>query len=91
MSFSEILDAIMLYNWGTFHCDRQADTGYFEGTGTRECTPHASDYNPQDWRLDMGEMLRLVQLFNSPYYRPCDDGEDGFCPADERPIIVLPE
>lgn len=51
----------------------------------RDCCPHGSDYNPDapDWRIDLTELLRLVQFFNSSGYHPCpgEDSEDGFCPG----------
>jgi hypothetical protein len=41
----------------------------------------SSDYNPQDWAIDLSELLRLIQFFNSGGYYACpDDGtEDGYC------------
>ena len=40
--------------------------------------PHHSDYNPQDWRISLSELLRLVQLYNSSGYHPDPEQEDGF-------------
>jgi len=44
-----------------------------------DCELHDSDYNPPDWTINMSELLRIIQLFRSPGYYPCIDGEDGFC------------
>jgi hypothetical protein len=45
------------------------------------CAPHASDYNPQDWRINLSELLRVIQFFNSGgyHYCPTEGTEDGYC------------
>ena len=56
----------------------ETETGE-SGTGNSEgCMPHHSDYNPQDWRISLSELLRLVQLYNSSGYHPDPEQEDGF-------------
>ncbi len=44
-----------------------------------DCALHSSDYYPPDWSVNMSELLRAIQLFRSPGYHACPDGEDGFC------------
>ncbi len=80
---TEMLRVIQFYNSDGFHCDPESEDGYAPGPGSTDCLPHASDYAPQDWRLNLTEMLRTIQLYNSGGYRPCpDDGtEDGYCPG----------
>ncbi len=77
----ELLRAIQLYNSGEFHCDPENDEdGFAIGAGDQSCTHHQSDYAPQDWRITLTELLRLIQFYNTPGgYRPCDSGEDGYC------------
>jgi hypothetical protein len=44
--------------------------------------PHASDYKPQDWRINLSELLRVIQFFNSAGYHWCNDAAkegDGYC------------
>jgi hypothetical protein len=58
------------------------EDGYAPGAGDQGCAAHTLDYNPQDWRISMSELLRAIQFYNTPGgYAPCDTGEDGFCPA----------
>jgi hypothetical protein len=49
------------------------------------CCPHDSDYNPDgpSWTIDLTELLRLIQFFNSGGYTYCPGmgTEDGFCPG----------
>ena len=36
---------------------------------------------PPDWEINLSELLRLIQFFNSGGYHRCLEGEDGFCPG----------
>lgn len=81
---SEILRMIQLYNLGEFHCDAAGEDGFSPGAGgDKTCTPHEADYAPQDWDLDLSEMLRAIQIYNSGGYHLCGTGEtvgeDGVC------------
>ena len=87
ISLAELLRVIQFYNEGHYHCrlfteDSPATTdtdGYAPGTGDREgCTPHDSDYAPQDWRIGLNELLRLVQFYTLGGYRDGAGTEDGF-------------
>ncbi|MBF0450870.1 MAG: hypothetical protein HQK75_09225, partial [Candidatus Magnetomorum sp.] len=43
---------------------------------------HSADYNPQDNRINLSELLRVIQIYNftGTYY--CKDGtEDGYMPG----------
>ncbi|MCA1900928.1 MAG: PASTA domain-containing protein, partial [Candidatus Hydrogenedens sp.] len=81
VSLSELLRVIQFFNIQGYHCEEGTEDGYapyFDGDHT--CQPHASDYNPQDWQINLGELLRLVQIFNIGHYYPCPgNSEDGFC------------
>jgi hypothetical protein len=86
ISLSELLRVVQFYNfnWGSFpgfHCYCDSEDGYDPQYGVRTCVPHTSDYNPQDWQISLGELLRLIQFFNSGGYHACLDtaSEDGFC------------
>ncbi|HPO14239.1 MAG TPA: C1 family peptidase [Candidatus Hydrogenedentes bacterium] len=82
INLSELLRVIQFYNSEGYHCDAAAsEDGYAPGPGDQSCIPHASDYNPQDWRINLSELLRLIQFFNSGGYHPCIEGEDGYCPG----------
>jgi hypothetical protein len=78
---SELLRVIQLFNAEAYQCSPSTEDGYAVGDGLKDCTPHSSDYNPQDWVISLTELLRLIQYFNSPgrAYSACDSGEDGYC------------
>jgi hypothetical protein len=83
VSLTELLRVIQFFNSGGLHCAADlgaTEDGYTPGAGASTCAVHSSDYNPQDWKVGLSELLRLIQFFNSSAYAPCDDGEDGYCP-----------
>ncbi|HOK09652.1 MAG TPA: hypothetical protein PLJ10_08320, partial [Candidatus Hydrogenedens sp.] len=82
ISLIELLRVIQLFNTNGYHCASGTEDGFEPGIiGDKTCTPHTSDYNPQDWKIDIRELLRLIQIFNVGGYHYCpDEGtEDGFC------------
>lgn len=85
IDLTELLRIIQFYTSDGYCCaepgDPLSDEGYLPGDGDRTCTPHTADYNPQDWRINLSEVLRVIQFYNSGGYRVCDYGEDGFCPG----------
>ena len=81
IGLSELLRLIQFYNSSGYHCDAGSEDGYNPGAGDQACTPHSSDYNPQDWVIMLTELLRLIQFYNTGGYHPCETGEDGFCPG----------
>ena len=83
VNLSELLRVIQFFNSGGYHCQGGTEDGYAPGSGSTSCTPHDSDYNPQDWLISLSELLRVIQFFNSGGYHACpEDGtEDGFCPG----------
>ncbi len=86
IQLSELLRLIQFFNSGGFHCAEPPDAtedGYAPGPGDQSCDPHRSDYEPQDWAVQLLELLRLIQFYNIGGYTPCPDAgtEDGFCPG----------
>lgn len=86
MDLGELLRVIQFFNIGGYHCalaGEESEDGYVPGyDGDKSCRPHASDYNPQDWRIELTELLRLIQFFNMGGYYACPEiGEDGYCPG----------
>ena len=84
IDLTELLRAIQFYNSNGYHCAETPDAtedGYSPNAGAQECTPHSSDYNPQDWFIELSELLRLIQFYNSGGYHPCTGTEDGYCPG----------
>lgn len=78
----ELLRLIQIFNsWG-YHCADDpslTEDGYMIGVGANHsCKPHSSDYNPQDWRIDLRELLRAIQFFNAGGYHLDPLGEDGY-------------
>jgi len=90
IDLSELLRVVQFYNLGEYHCDDTTEDGYAPGPGdTSICLPHSSDYVEQDWRINLSELLRLIQIFQVGAFYACpgDSSEDGFClgaPPDEK-------
>jgi len=81
INLSELLRVIQFHNAKGFHCQSSTEDGYVPGTGgDQTCSAHASDYNPKDWTINLSEVLRLIQFYNSPGYHACTGSEDSFCP-----------
>ncbi|MGC8846049.1 MAG: DUF4397 domain-containing protein, partial [Candidatus Hydrogenedens sp.] len=86
ISLSELLRVIQFFNSQGYHCDPQGEDGYAPGLeGDKTCTPHASDYAPPDWTINLSELLRVIQFFNVGGYYPCQGGEDGYCAGQLPP------
>lgn len=87
IALSELLRVVQFYNALGLHCaDTPLDTedGYVPGPGANtSCTYYDTDYNPRDWVISLGELLRMIQFFNLEGYRYCPLGgtEDRFCPG----------
>lgn len=87
ITLTELLRVIQFFNLSGYYCagaPGDTEDGYLPGPGENHaCSAHDSDYNPQDWRVDLSELLRLIQFFNSSGYHTCpgQNTEDGFCPG----------
>ena len=89
VELNELLRLIQFYNAQGFHCAVEAATtedGFVPGSemAAEGCAPHTSDYDPQDWHINLSELLRFIQFFNSGGYFPCAGGEDHFCPQTAK-------
>lgn len=82
----ELLRVIQFFNAKGYQCITSGETsedGYMPGAGVAHaCPPHSSDYAPQDWVINLGELLRLIQFYNIGGYASCLQyaTEDGYCP-----------
>ena len=89
IALPELLRVIQFYNLGGLSCaadPSDTEDGYLPGVGEdTSCAAHSSDYAPLNWQINLNELLRLIQFYNTPGYHSCpDDGtEDGFCPGIE--------
>ncbi len=101
IEFSELLRVIQLFNSKGYHCGHVGDPdypspdGYSPGSEAlwQNGLAHDADYQPQDWRIDLSELLRIIQFYDLPgagyctdksyHYCPDEDTEDGFCPGSE--------
>lgn len=84
INLSELLRVVQLFNSQGHHCgDANSEDGYVAGVDltAQECPPHDSDFDPQDWRIFLSELLRLIQFYNAEAYTTCPAGEDGYCPG----------
>jgi Leucine-rich repeat (LRR) protein len=82
ISLSELLRVIQFYNLTGYGCEPGTEDGYAPDDPDQDCTPHSSDYNPQDWDIALTELLRLIQFYNLGGIVPCAGdplSEDGFC------------
>jgi hypothetical protein len=90
VSLSELLRVIQFFNSTGYHCaDALTDTedGFVPGLDNAHlaCPKHSSDYGPPDWMVDLSELLRAVQFFNSSgyWYCPAFSTEDTYCPGPQ--------
>ena len=88
IALTELLRIIQFFNSGGFHCADDPGTsedGFAPGPGMgHACPPHSSDYDGgHDWAINLTELLRLIQFFNSGGHHGCPGAatEDGFCPG----------
>ena len=89
IDISELLRLIQFFNFGAFCCEdplSPTEDGYQPGAcALQSCLTHAADYAPQDWMINISELLRLIQFFNLGGYVYCPDvvpeTEDGYCPG----------
>ncbi len=80
----ELLRVIQFYNSGGYSCASGTEDGYAPiPNGPHNCSNHSSDYSPADFKINIYEILRLIQLFNSynGYYHADSTTEDGFAPG----------
>lgn len=69
ISLSEILRVVQLYYAGEFGCaERPTEDGYQPGGANRDCAPHDGDYAPQDWQINLRELMLAIYLFNTDFY-----------------------
>lgn len=83
ISLTEMLRVIQMFNYGGYGCDETSEDGFGPGVGKhRNCVPHAGDYQIQDWKFNLSELLRQIQLYNAPGkgYIVQEGTEDGFAP-----------
>ena len=90
VNLTELLRIIQFFNTGGFHCadpPESTEDGFAPGVNLamEACATHDSDYNPSgpSWTIDLTELLRLIQFFNTGGYHHCpaNGTEDGFCPG----------
>lgn len=87
IELSELLRVIQYYNLQGISCSDPkgaTEDGFVAmPNGSHACAPHASDYAPQNWKIELNELLRLVQFYNAGGLSVCAEGsgEDSFCPV----------
>lgn len=81
ISVAEILRLVQFSNDDGYHCDATSEDGYASGLeGDHTCSPHTSDYDSQDWKISLPELLQLIQFYNLFCYEPCTSDPSGYCP-----------
>jgi hypothetical protein len=85
IQLTELLRVIQFFNMRGFACaavPESTEDGYLPGPGVlHDCAPHSSDYAPQNWEINLTELLRLIQFFNMGGYHSSEGTEDGFAPG----------
>jgi len=82
IALGELLRVIQLFNFAAYHCLANTEDGYLPGQGIDHgCLPHSADYSAQDWKINLPELLRVIQFYNVGAYAACSETEDGYCPA----------
>ncbi len=82
ISLSELLLGVQLFQSEAYECAPDIPDGYVPGSGDRAaCRPYSADYAPQDGRVDLSELLRLIQFFSFGAYHRAAGTEDGFAPG----------
>lgn len=88
IELSELLRLIQYYNLSIYGCNpaQQSEDQYLPGNNSDiTCMPHDSDFMPQDWEINLSELLRGIQFYNSYCYYNCQTDpqplEDSFCPC----------
>jgi hypothetical protein len=80
-----LLRIIQFYNSGGFGCQSGTEDGFAPNAPGQTCCLHDSDYHPAgpSWTINLTELLRLIQFFNSGGYNHCpaNGTEDGYCPG----------
>ena len=74
ISLSELLRVVQFFQSDGIHCNASTDDGFAPGIeGDATCIPHDSDLITQDWRVDVSELLELIQLYNFNGYHLCEN------------------
>ncbi len=87
MELLELLRMIELFTSTadhSYHCDALSGDGFDNGPGEQDCAPHSGDYDPQDWKISLPELLRMIELYagtGDHQYHPDNSGPDGFNPG----------
>ena len=82
----EVLRITDLYNsGGEYHVDLATADGFAPGPGSHDPRGHDGDYRSnrtKDWHIDIFEVLRITDLYNSGgEYHVDDSTQDGFAPG----------
>jgi len=91
VGLSELLRVIQIFAVGGYGCSgssEKSDAKHAPGFSPNPlCVPHIADnHGVPDYRFDLSELLRVVQIYNAGSYTNClktngnTNTEDGFCP-----------
>jgi hypothetical protein len=89
INLNELLRVIQFFNTGGITCYSAGEDGYRPVANpsslfySQPCLRHSADTD-FNWRINLSELLRVVQIFNIGAYDYCPfaDTEDGFCPRN---------
>jgi len=96
IGLNELLRVAQFYNASGYGCapaasDPSEDNYLPNADAPKDCARHSADYLVPYWRIELTELLRLIQLFAAQGYIACANNtttEDGFYPQYDR---ILPQ
>jgi len=94
IGLSELLRVVQFYAVGSYRCDDSllSEDGFVPGdTGSQTCAWHDSDYADGNWSVDLGELVRLIQLYNAGAYHAMCGTDDDFAPGAGDPMPCAAE
>ncbi len=83
IKLSELLRVIQFYNIkAAYSCDPDGKDGYGFGEDDMTCSSDyaKADQSREDRRINLSDLLRIIQFYNSSGYHADPNGEDGFAP-----------
>lgn len=86
VTLGELLRLVQFYNSGGYRCASEGELtedGFVPGNDGELCRYHDADYLLRSGTIELTELLRLIQFYNSLgfHYCPAQYTEDGFCPG----------
>ncbi|MBT5605246.1 MAG: SUMF1/EgtB/PvdO family nonheme iron enzyme [Lentisphaerae bacterium] len=89
----EVIRIIELYKANAYHCDAGSADGYAPGVGDQTGAKHGADYlNGGNWKIDVLEVNRVIELYRANGYHRDSGTADGFARGTPVPdeFVLIP-